>query len=341
VRIEPHDDGGTAVWHHRDATSLAIGVWTERRLARGEDAEPLFVHHVPTGKGVAGVFDGAGGAGASAAYEADDGTARSGAWVAARTSRAAVESWFCEHVEQGAMVRPDVLRIRLGDLLTTMRPSTRRRVVGTMTKDLPTTMAVVSYCLRGHDVDCHAMWAGDSRAYVLTPDHGLQALTRDHTEETDALAQLRQDPPMTNMLSAGSDFIVDSHILLLPRPCVLVCATDGFFGYVDTPAHFECHLLNALHQAFDEGHWSRLLAAKVRSYTADDASLSLVALGFGDFARLRTAFARRRSTLLREYDKGRFDLRDPAAERDWTTMAWHRYRSGYEQRMPPLGNEPR
>ncbi len=227
--------------------------WTEKRPGRGEDAEPLFVHHVPGGEGVAGVFDGAGGAGASAAFEETDGTIRTGAWVGSRTARTAVESWFCGRVETeaDAGADSDELRRHLNDLLTEMRPARRSKFVGTMRKDLPTTMAVIHYRLLPGQVRWQALWAGDSRAYLLTPDSGLQALTRDHTEETDALEQLRQDPSMTNLLCAGR-FEIDSNARTTDLPCVLVSATDGFYGYVRTPAHFECHLLDTLLPAADE-----------------------------------------------------------------------------------------
>ncbi|RAY16039.1 serine/threonine protein phosphatase [Actinomadura craniellae] len=321
---------------------MAVGVWTERRPGHGEDAEPLLVHHVPTGEGVAGVFDGSGGSGSAFAYESPGGTPRSGAWVGARVARAGVESWFRDGVGRSAEFDAESLRGRLDVALTGMRPHRRGKLVGSARKDLPTTMAVVRYRLDGRRAECQALWAGDSRAYVLSPRAGLQALTRDHTVETDALEQLLQDPPLTNVLCAGGRFEVDSRALLLDLPCVLVCATDGFFGYVDTPAHFECHLLGALQDSADAAEWARLLAERVSAYTADDASLSLVGLGYRDFRQLRRSFGPRARAVLGRYwgDAARTG-RSHTELRRWRLEAWDDYRLGYESRMPPpVGEEP-
>ncbi|MET9732518.1 hypothetical protein ABZZ79_18275 [Streptomyces sp. NPDC006458] len=150
-----------------------------------------------------------------------------------------------------------------------------------MRRQLPTTLAAVHYHVPegGSEVRLRPLWAGDSRAYLLTPDAGLQVLTRDHTHESDTLELLRSDPPMTNVVCADRDFEIDSHPLTHRLPCVLVVATDGFFGYVHTPADFEAVLLRGLHEAGTVGEWADLIRRDVESYTADDASLALVALG--------------------------------------------------------------
>lgn len=339
MKVAPDGEplGGRAVWHHRGDAVLSIGVWTERKLGRGEDAEPLLVHHVPTGEGIVGVFDGSGGSGASIAYESRDGESRSGAWVAARVVRAGVESWFYDGVHERATFESESLRTQLYELLTTLRPRSRSKVVGTIRRDLPTTMAALCYRHDLEQVACRALWVGDSRAYALTPRGGLRVLTRDHTVETDALEQLLQDPPLTNVLCADHDFLIDSHSVLLDAPCVLVCATDGFFGYVDTPAHFECHLLGALGVADNESSWARSLAELVSSYSADDASLVVVALGYSSFEELQMSFSNRRQEVLERYMWSR-PPNQGARElvRQWRMRTWDGYQPGYEQWMPPL-----
>ncbi|MFG1944864.1 hypothetical protein [Nonomuraea sp. NPDC048826] len=328
--------GAGVVWHCVVPRVLAIGVWTERSEGRGEDAPPLFTHLMPDGEGMLGVFDGLGGAGAGASCELPDGTRRSGAWVAARLVRAGVEEWFGDRSGARTPVRtPDSLREHLTGLLTGVPAPPRGKIVSRMRRWLPTTMAVSCYRLDGEEAECRTLWAGDSRAYALSPGRGLQALTRDHTEETDGLRQLTQDPPMTNMISADQEFVIDSHTLRLPLPCVLICATDGFFGYVETPAHFECHLLSTLQAAHDELDWAERLARLVSGYTGDDASLSLAALGYADFARLRTDFAGR------ALETGtRYRAAGDPTEPEWRSRAWDDYRPAYERLMPPLKEQP-
>lgn len=333
-------DPGRAVWYHQDASLLAVGVWTERRVGAGEDAEPLLAHHRPTGTGLIGVFDGSGGSGAAIALESPAGAPRTGAWVGSRVARAASETWFAETVTgRGPDRDAAALRGRLARSLAPMRPARATRLVGRMRRELPTTMAALRYRRRGGGLECRALWAGDSRAYLLTPGGGLQVLTRDHTDEADALEQLLQDPPMTNVICADRPFRIDQADHGVPLPCVLVCATDGFFGYLDTPAHFECHLLRELRDARDAADWADLLCARVAGYTADDASLSLAAIGYRDFEQLRDAFSRRTDDVLRAHWLDSPPLGEPEF-RTWRSRSWREYRTGYERLMPSAPAAP-
>ncbi len=323
-----------SIWYRQDRRFSAIGVWAERDPGRGEDAEPLLIHHPAGGQGVIAVFDGAGGSGAAVAYEPPDGPPRTGAWVGSRVARTAVESWFRLDEAVPGPEAAESLHEHLSVLLQAMRPRRDSRIRAKMRRELPTTVAALSYTLTQERISCRALWAGDSRAYVLTPRNGLQAVTRDHTVETDALEQLCTDPPLLNVVSADRPFRIDFHALTLDAPCVLVCATDGFFGYVETPADFECRLLDTLAQARDEADWAHLLCEWAHAESGDDASLCAVALGFQSFDAIRRAFSERTGTMLNAYR--------PATRYDgfsleyWRDRAWQTYRAGYERRMPPL-----
>ncbi|WP_433228016.1 PP2C family protein-serine/threonine phosphatase [Actinomadura formosensis] len=347
---------GPIAWDYELGDASAGGVWTEAVTGHGQDAEPLFVHHLPTGQGIIAVFDGSGGAGSAPAYWTSDGTPRTGAWLGARVARTALESWFGASVLNGEGFGTADLESRLARMLEAMRPATASRIVGRMQKELPTTMAALHYRLRHGAVDCRVLWAGDSRVYVLTPDHGLQALSRDHTEEEDGLVQLLQDPPLSNVICADSPFFVQVRRLSLELPCVLLCATDGFFGYVQTPAHFEYRLLAVLQDSDSMKDWCGRLGRDISGYAADDASLSMVTLGFTDFPSLRTAFAGRERGLGRRYwsnrprehtgppdaDRNGARPEGPSAEervgrheRKWRQLTWDSYRGDYERLMPP------
>jgi hypothetical protein len=222
-----------------------------------------------------------------------------------------------------------------------------------MRRALPTTLAAVAYRLGDHTVRCRSLWAGDSRAYVLLPTSGLHALTRDHTAEEDALDQLRQDPPMTNVVCADRPFTIEAQpphsYGEFPLPCVLLSATDGFFGYVHTPAHFEHLLLNTLAHARDMADWADRLRTQVQGFTADDASLSLAALGFDSFPQIAEAFRVRHDAVTETYAKT-FPERyghDPRVPRGrdplryWQEQTWATYRPGYERYMPPPSQDTR
>ncbi|MFI0408259.1 hypothetical protein [Actinomadura sp. 3N508] len=343
---------GPREWSCEFGDAAAGGVWTEAVPGSGQDAEPLFVHHHATGHGIIGVFDGSGGAGSTPAYWTSDGKPRTGAWLGARVARTALESWFGVSVQDRARFEVADLETRLAQMLAAMRPTTPSRIVGRMHKELPTTMAALQYRLQHGAADCRALWAGDSRAYVLTPGDGLQVLSRDHTEEEDGLVQLLQDPPLANVICADAPFFVQEQRLSFELPCVLLCATDGFFGYVQTPAHFEYRLLAVLQGSESMADWCRRLGREISGYAADDASLSVVALGFAGFPSLRAAFAGRGRHLEHLYWRGRprespgpLDGRRPDGpgaeeradrrEREWRQQTWDSYRGVYERLMPP------
>ncbi|WP_395572428.1 serine/threonine protein phosphatase [Streptomyces sp. BK79] len=343
---------------------LAMSVWTERVPGRGEDAEPFIAHHRSSHQGLLAVFDGSGGSGAAPAWQAPDGDSRTGAWVGSRVARLATDVWFRAVAEDTETTAPERLCEYLQYFLD-HAPQRRSKISGTMRRLLPTTLAALHYRLtRARDVpelELRPLWAGDSRAYVLTPAAGLQVLTRDHTREADALELLRTDPPMTNLVCADREFTVDSRRLTYPLPCVLVAATDGFFGYVHTPADFESLLLRTMREAHTGDEWADRVRREVQGYTADDASLAVVALGYHGFEDLRARFAHRLEEVTDRYVRGRPQGLDgpsgasggtgtgpaapedpaelPARVRAWQDSTWHTYRPGYETHLPPAPEE--
>ena len=105
----------------------------------------------------------------------------------------------------------------------------------------------------------HVFWAGDSRAYVVTADGVAQLTTDDLRDPGDALANLRRDSVVSNAMSADTDFHVSYRRVSCDAPFLLVGATDGCFGYVPTPMHFEHLLLRALAGARSTQAWSTAL----------------------------------------------------------------------------------
>lgn len=342
VRIDATVRPNSAVWHHwgqdgKGRGILALGVWTERRDGHGEDAEPLLLHRWPSGKGLLAVFDGAGGAGAANVGRPYRGLERSNAWVASRAVRAATEEWFRATEERAVPRTADALRRHLAERLEPLRVPGRRKILGTMIADLPTTMAALDYRIERDRLAWQVLWAGDSRCYLLAVPAGLQQLSRDDAEFGDALRLLVDDPPMTNLIAADREFRVNTAAGEAPIPAVLVCATDGFFGWVRTPADFEYLLVHTLGTSACPAEWAEKLVSAVADQGDDDASLALLAVGYHTFATLRAGFAGRARYLAHAHWMP--TLR--AAETDRETFvtartdSWHRYRNSYERRLPP------
>ncbi|MFI9449486.1 serine/threonine protein phosphatase [Amycolatopsis sp. NPDC052450] len=336
MEIVASESPGAAYWRWQEQGIQALGVWTERKAGAGEDAEPLLIHRKPAAEGLIAVFDGAGGAGSAGAGSTPDGRERTGAWVGSRTARAATEEWYVrvaeDNADPGAFGLKSLLDLRLGQMAIG-NPS---KLGGSMRRTLPTTLASIRYEVGDDAVRWQVFWAGDSRCYLLE-ESGLQQLSLDDTDSADALTLLIEDPPMTNLVSADRHFVVNSAHGDAPAPCVLLCATDGFFGYVRGPADFEYFLLKSLSTAVDLDHWAGNLVETVCSYTGDDASLSLLALGFSDFEDLRGYYAARLGLVRTEFweplraAEERTDREGFVAARKGS---WEHYRSGYERRMP-------
>lgn len=333
VDVNPAPGGQARLWHHDERGFTALGVWTERVAEHGEDADPLVLYQRSVGRGMLSVFDGVGGAGRATAGCTANGRARTQAWVASRRVRALVEEWFVRGTGTG-----------LGEHIVgglSVPSASRSRVRGTIPREFPTTLAGLEFLVGDGEVRWDVLWAGDSRCYVAEPDLGLQQLSRDDTDSADALDLLVQDPPMTNMVSAGKPFALNQRRGAARLPCTLVCATDGFFGYVTTPALFEHVLWDALARSQDVVHWGAQLVEWVRGYTGDDASLAVVAFGFGDFSELRSAFRERATRLRNEHAEpmSRVEDGDQVGLVAAREHSWRRYRHDYERRLPVVVRE--
>ena len=320
---------------------IALGVWTEKKPNKGEDAEP---RRQPqrVGPGMLAVFDGVGGAGVQTAGRTANGTERSGAWVSSRAVRLAMEQYFLHVVrynsadatpdEHLAAAPPRKLSVHehVNGVLQELRNPVRSRIVGTMQRELPSTLAAVLDEVQPPWLKFQVRWAGDSRCYLLSPPAGLQQLSRDDTETLDALSSLEQDPPMTNQISADGQYRIQEPARSGQLCRALPVATDGFFSYVQTPAHFEYILLQSLDEATEPAGWARFLASKVQEYTQDDASLALVAFGYSGFSELQAAFHERTSWLREEHWQPfeRLGDADDEAYRALRLDSWRRYKAG-------------
>jgi serine/threonine protein phosphatase PrpC len=327
MRIEPASRGPARLWTFEDSSLAALALWTEKVPGHGEDANPLLLYNRSTHRGLIGVFDGVGAAGRALAGRSGSGVDRTQAWVAGCVVRALVEEWFV--TAPGTGLHKHLLE-RMSEL-----PRERGRLRGTIPRAFPTTLAALDFRLTTREAAWDVLWAGDSRCYVAEPDLGLQQLSRDDSDLQDALDQLVQDPPLTNMVSADRRFALNHWRDHARLPCLLVCATDGVFGYLDTPAQFEHLLWSTLATAQDISHWSVLLTEQISSYTGDDASLVIVALGVTGFDELRVLFRERaeRVRINHAEPMDRVRRRDRDELNTARARSWQAYQPTYERRL--------
>jgi serine/threonine protein phosphatase PrpC len=314
----------------------------------GEDSDPILRDGPDLG--LVGVFDGMGGAGGTV-YETAGGS-RSGAYLASRIARDVVEEHLLELVTpfrqlpgtQAAAVLHDALEAALQTELEALKAPTSR-LRSRLLRALPTTMALGLLQRAERDRSrwiCHVLWAGDSRVYAFTPRGMHQLSIDDLRDEGDAMANLQRDSVISNAISADTDFHINHRRVALDAPFFLVSATDGCFGYVPTPMHFEEMVLGTLARSTSEEDWSAALQAEIAAVTGDDASMALIAVG-ADLEALRRITAPRLAEVTEQYTTPMDALRDEVtrAERALDdlrarrasdlTDRWRRYRDGYEQ----------
>lgn len=314
----------------------------------GEDSDPILRDGPDLG--LLAVFDGMGGAGGTV-YETPDGP-RSGAYLASRIARDVVEREMLDLLvpdwnlngEAAAVelqrVVQDALQERLSELKAP-KSGLRSRLL----RALPTTMAALAlqrtHC-NGSRWLCHVFWAGDSRAYVFEPGGARQLSTDDLRDTGDAMANLRRDSVVSNAMSADTDFHVNYRRVELEAPFVLVCATDGCFGYVPSPMHFEQMVLSPLTSARSVGSWSQAIQDAIIPVTGDDAAMAVIAVG-ADLDELKVLYGPRIAELAADYT-GPIDDLGRAVENaelelqrlrqrqlDDIEKLWVRYKSGYER----------
>ena len=336
--------------------TVSFGFNLGKVLDHGEDSDPILRDGPDLG--LLAVFDGMGGAGGTV-YDTEDGQ-HSGAYLASRIARDVVErrmlqllvpDWNLKGEAAAEDLRHSVqqaLQERLAELKAP-KSGLRSRLL----RALPTTMAVIALQRTrrsGSRWLCHVFWAGDSRAYVFEPGGARQLMTDDLREPSDAMANLRRDSVVSNAMSADTDFHVNYRRVELEAPFLLVCATDGCFGYVPSPMHFEQLVLRPLTTARTVGAWSDAVQREIAAVTGDDAAMAVMAVG-ADLADLRALYAPRVAELEQQYTTPIDDLaravEDAEAELqrlrqrqlDETQQVWARYQPGYERYLRD-GPEP-
>ena len=269
---------------------VKISFMTEKREGHGEDALPLLV----TKEDIyaVGVFDGMGGAGA-ATCDSEFGEGYTKAYVASRICEKEIETLF-EDCLGKEYISPELLKEKLLNRLQKEQddypPKTKSMLRSKLVRDYPTTMAVVTLRKTEKELQIDSFWAGDSHCYLWTRK-GFHQISKDDLEEdNDPMENLRNDAAISNCICADRDFKINYRQIPYPKePLAILCATDGCFGYFPTPMHFEDVLKKSLRKAKDEKDWEDQVKKSIQDVTGDDASLSLIGVGFDSFKKFKDA----------------------------------------------------
>jgi serine/threonine protein phosphatase PrpC len=322
---------------------LSFTLWTEKITEKGEDAPPTLLIDEEVGTGILAVYDGLGGAG-STPYQIGN-KSFSGAYLASRLAMQVAEQTFVtKHycfIERNPIheeMRKDYFSGFLEKYLKTafqlkiaQLDQQRSKIRSKLIKRLPTTIAGLTFSIDEGETMAEntyyteSFWAGDSRVYVWLPS-GLKQISEDNlTEKLDAQENLEQDAPISNCISADDDFEIFSKRLTFQQPIVLITATDGTFGYLPTPAHFEYYLLATLHHPHTctTEDWKNILTLALEYVTGDDMSLCLLTLGYKNLEHLKFASIGRLMELKNEFIFAQKDK----------SQIWQNYKKGYYELM--------
>jgi len=266
---------------------IKLSFMTEKKEGHGEDAPPLLF--IKEEFYAVGVFDGMGGAGA-ATCDSEYGEGYTKAYVSSRIVRDTVENLLEEQAEKDDWL--EVLKMRILQRLKLEQekfPSkTKSMLRSKMVREYPTTMAIVMMQPSDKNLLIDSYWAGDSHCYLWT-SQGFYQISKDDLEENnDPMENLNNDAPISNCICADRDFTINHiHVELPKEPVVILCATDGCFGYLPTPMHFEDVLKRNLKNAQNVKDWEKKIMRDILSVTGDDTSLSLIAYGYDSFYSLK------------------------------------------------------
>lgn len=266
----------------------AINVFQEKIPQNGEDS---FLYIINGSQAIAGVFDGCGGSGAKK-YEKYAG--KTGAYMASRVVSGAARDWYLNCFENNEPFDAVTFKGKIKEYLGICREvgGSTTTIRGTLSKDFPTTAAVVVVFEEDQILKAKCLWAGDSRCYLLN-GNGLKQLTEDDLDGVDAMENLSADGVLTNVITASKDFALHEKTIELTEPGIIFAATDGCFGYYSTPMEFEHLLLNALINTGTVDEMENTVVNQLQEISGDDFTLSGIVYGFNNQEEMKKTFENR------------------------------------------------
>ena len=248
-----------------------IALYTEKKEGLGEDSTPLIYRNKNTM--CVGVFDGMGGAGSTEYPTLTIGN-KTGAYLSSRIVRAVCYNWLMNNGKFDSSAIKEEISRYFNYILSIWNVKSSGLRSG-FVRVLPTTLAVIEASKKGGKTEVSSYWAGDSRNYVLSAS-GLKQLSIDDLRQPkDPLENLRSDDALSNCICQDKPFHINVQQMSFNEPIIILSATDGCFGYLLTPMHFEYILLDCLMKSSNCKEWSEAIYKTLSPISSDDFTIGL------------------------------------------------------------------
>jgi len=307
--------------------SFVLSFCRDKVPGKGEDS---YCHSFSDDAGMLAVFDGCGGAGARTH---DYYSGKTEAYMASRLCAGAFYDLFRSRFQEGwtgAAFAREVLQPETVARLVQYQPPKVEgsiQIRGSMVRTLPTTAAAaIMEPAEDGCVKVTAVWAGDSRVYVLD-QMGLAQLTVDDATVTDPMLNIYEDGILKNTFASDRPVRLNVSEVVVKPPFMVLAATDGCYGYVTTPMEFEALLLKTLAGAASVAQWEQDLADAISSFAGDDHALVMAAYGYDKFEKLKQSLRPRLDYLWQNYILPVKDV--PADQREPRFALWDSYKLDY------------
>lgn len=194
-----------------------------------------------------------------------------------------------------------------------------KTIKGKSIKLLPSTLSSMLFKVNDDSVDVVVISAGDTRSFVLTPQNGLQQLSKDDVDED--VDAFEKATIVNNNICQDRDFTLNFRCYSIKLPCILFACSDGCYDYFASPMEVE-YLIDAAFNAWftKESITSGAFGEKLgdfianRSKLQDDCSMAGAVIGCQDDTTLKKELKSRAREIETEYIKT-FDSIDKEAKK--------------------------
>lgn len=282
-----------------------------------------------TNSALISVCDGCGGLGARK-YETYK--RHTGAYIASRAVSGAIHDWYHKNYgrswKDAEQIASSIDKyIRKNFKICEKYAVERLNIKGSLIRKFPTTLALAYAETDGKELLLHALWAGDSRVYLVNHE-GLAQLSLDDTDVEDALENIYSDGPLTNVLSSDGNYEIHHKTIKISEPTIVFVATDGCFGYISSPMEFEYLLLKALIESKNPESFKKELRKQLSDYAGDDLVLGWMSYFYGNYKNTQKAYVNRVDFLEKNYIH---IIQDSDYDENVIRELWYGYKPLYER----------